>query len=108
MKNKTQTLAEQLIEHGRKDGIQKGRVEGRAGGRIKGRETGCQEFAVQAVLQALKNQERCPGTVHRTRPPQNTYPPYQAANFLGLPDGPKAVGTHGWAESFRSILRSFR
>jgi hypothetical protein len=42
MKNKTRTLAEQLIEHGRKEGIEKGRVEGR------------RESAVQAVLQALR------------------------------------------------------
>jgi predicted transposase YdaD len=50
MKNKTRTLAEQLIEHGRKEGIQKGRIQGR----IEGREEGRREFAVQSVLQALR------------------------------------------------------
>jgi flagellar biosynthesis/type III secretory pathway protein FliH len=62
MKNKTRTLAEQLIEHGRKEGIEKGRVEGRVEGRIEGRvegriegrEEGRHESAVQAVLQALR------------------------------------------------------
>jgi hypothetical protein len=57
MKNKAQTLAEQLIEFGREEGREEGRQEGREEGREKGLKEGLRQglrqSAIQSILQAL-------------------------------------------------------